>query len=220
MNNSSYNFDGATTLLNIISRNEKPKETDTLPEIILPQLHEIESLTDEEEEILYKMCGYIVFKLKKRIKCTNCYSKLLHSDPVYHPRSGLVKACEFFEGILISVSDEVFKLLKTVELILQAIKNKVKYVGQGLKTKLEHHLRKELTTFTISTCHNTKDLLISRYCRMRLYQISSDLSNISIEKSRTAAFGSKSMGSRLLADNFNPTKKNSFNCNALSINMA
>lgn len=65
MNNSSYNFDGATTLLNIISRNEKPKETDTLPEIILPQLHEIESLTDEEEEILYKMCGYIVFKLKK-----------------------------------------------------------------------------------------------------------------------------------------------------------
>lgn len=152
MNNSGYNFDGATTLLNIISRNEKPKETDTLPEIILPQLHEIESLTDEEEEILYKMCGYIVFKLKKRIKCTNCYSKLLHSDPVYHPRSGLVKACEFFEGILISVSDEVFKLLKTVELILQAIKNKVKYVGQGLKTKLEHHLRKELTTFTISTC--------------------------------------------------------------------
>lgn len=151
------------------------------------------------------MCGYVVFKLKQRIKCTNCYSKLLHSDPVLHPRSGFVKACEFLEGALVSVSDEVFQLLKVVELILKGVKNQVKNVGQALKTELEHHLRRELTTFTISTCHNRKDLLISRYCSIRLCQISSELS-IPASKSNTSAFGSKSMGSRLLADNFNPVK--------------
>lgn len=178
----------------------------TLPSIILPKLNTIESLTDEEEEILYKMCGYVVFKLKKRIKCINCYSKLLHSGPVLHPRSGFVKACEFLEECLVSVSDEVFQLLKAVELILKGTKNQIEDVRQALQAKLHHHLRKELTAYTISTCHNMKDLLISRYCSMKLCQISSKLSSIHANKTNTSAFGSKSIGSRFLADNFNPIK--------------
>jgi len=70
------------------------------------------------------MCGYVVFKLKQRIKCTNCYSKLLHSGLVLHPRSGFLKCCEFLEGALVSVSDEVFQLLKAAELIIRGAKEK------------------------------------------------------------------------------------------------
>lgn len=149
-------------------KNIKPKETDTLPLNLFSPLHAIEPLTDEEEEILYKMCGYILFKLKLRIKCTNCYLKLLHSDPVPHTRSCFLKAYKFFEGALVSVSDEVFQLLKAVELIIKDVKNNIKHVGQGFREKLENHLKSELTTFTINTCHDTKDILISRYCSMRL----------------------------------------------------
>jgi len=69
-------------------------------------------------------------------------------------------------------------------------------------------LKKELSTFSISTCHDMKDILISRYCNMRLCQIASELSNTPANKNNTSVFGSKSMGSRLLADNFNP-----INCN-------
>lgn len=151
----------------------------------------------------------MLYKLKQRIQCTNCYSKLLHSGPVAHPRSSFVKACEFLEGALVSVSDEVFQLCKAVELILKGVKNTFKDVRQELRAQLEHYLRKELSTFTISTCHDRKDLLISRYCSMRLCQMSSEVSSILVNKSSTA-FGSKSMGSRLLADNFHP----SHNCNA------
>ncbi|TGZ52573.1 Transposable element p transposase [Temnothorax longispinosus] len=206
INSSSYNFNGSPTLIDLMSRIKKPKETDTLSSIVFLQLNVTEPLTDEEEEILYKMCGYVVFKLKQRIKCTDCYLKLLHSGPVLHPRGGFVKACEFLEGALVSVSGEVFQLLKAIELILKGIKNQLKDVGQALKAKLEHYLKKELSNFTISTCHNRNDFLISRYCSIRLRQISLELSSISANKNNTSAFGSKSMGSRLLADNFNPVK--------------
>lgn len=208
ISNSSYNFDGSSTLIDLMSRKKIPKETDTISSDVFLQLHEMESLTDEEEEILYKMCGYVVFKLKQRIKCTNCYSKLLYSGPGLHPRSGFLKCCEFVEGALVSVSDEVFQLLKAAELIIRNVKDKIKDVGQMLRTKIEHYLKRELSTFIISTCHDTKDILISRYCSMRLCQIASELSNMTANKNNTSAFGSKSMGSRLLADNFNP-----INCN-------
>lgn len=59
INNSNYNFDGSPTLINLMSRNEKPKEIDTLPSLTFSQ-HAIKPLTEEEEEILYKMCGYVV----------------------------------------------------------------------------------------------------------------------------------------------------------------
>ncbi|XP_018313974.1 uncharacterized protein [Mycetomoellerius zeteki] len=125
MSNSSYNFDGSSTLIDLMSTKKKPKETDTLTSDVFSQPHTIKSLTDEEEEILYKMCGYVVFKLKQRIKCINCYSKLLHSNPVLHPRNGFLICCEFLKGALVSVSDEVFQLLKAVELIIRNVKNTV-----------------------------------------------------------------------------------------------
>lgn len=122
--------------------------TDTISLNLFSQLHAIEHLTDEK--ILYKMCGYIVFKLKQRIKCINCYSKLLHSDPVLHPKSGFFKACEFLEGALVSVSDEVFQLLKAVELIIKDVKHKIKDVRQAFREELEHYLKSELSTFIIA----------------------------------------------------------------------
>jgi len=110
------------------------------------------------------------------------------------------------EGALVSVSDEVFQLLREVELILRSVKNKIKDIGHTLKEKLEQYLKKKLSTFIISTCHDTKDILISRYCSMRFCQIASELSNMSVTKNNLSTFSSKSMESRLLADNFNPRK--------------
>jgi len=48
--------------------------------IIFPQLHEVVSklLTVEEEENLYKICGYVVFKLKNKI------SKLLFTTITFN----------------------------------------------------------------------------------------------------------------------------------------
>jgi len=91
ISNSSYTFDESLTLIDLMSRKEKSKEIDTLSSNVFSHLDVMESLTDEEEEILYKMCGYIVFKLKQRIKCANCYTKLLHSGPIAHPKSSFLQ---------------------------------------------------------------------------------------------------------------------------------
>jgi len=96
--------------------------------------------------------------------------------------------CEFLEGALVSVSDEVFQLLRVVELILRSVKNKIKDIGHTLKEKLEQYLKKKLSTFIISTCHDTKDILISRYCSMRFCQIASELSNMSVTKNNLSTF--------------------------------
>jgi len=97
ISNSSYTFDESLTLIDLMSRKEKSKEIDTLSSNVFLHLDVMESLTDEEEEILYKMCGYIVFKLKQRIKCANCYTKLLHSGPIAHPKSSFLQCCEWRE---------------------------------------------------------------------------------------------------------------------------
>jgi len=55
--------------------------------IIFPQLHEVVSklLTVEEEENLYKICGYVVFKLKDKIsKLLSYTSQLLRLISIFN----------------------------------------------------------------------------------------------------------------------------------------
>ncbi|XP_077277517.1 uncharacterized protein LOC143905797 isoform X2 [Temnothorax americanus] len=174
------------------------KQTSELS-IKLPKLQDCPSLSLEEEETLYKMCGYVLRKLQSSIKCKVCYNSLLHQRPVDHPKAGLLLVCEFVEAALVRVSDEVYQILHGAESIIMASENIMKDLGGSLKCTLESHIMKELSSFPLSTCHDQRQTLISRFLSMRLRQL------LPCPKSnQNTAFASKSMGSRLLADAFNP----------------
>jgi len=70
--------------------------------------------------------------------------------------------------------------------------------------QIQNHINKVLSHLTLSTCHDIRPLLLKKFIGMRLHQLSAHLSLIRSDQSKSSAFGSKSMGSRLLADNFNP----------------
>ncbi|XP_025993618.2 uncharacterized protein LOC113004464 [Solenopsis invicta] len=98
----------------------------------LPKLQNCPSLSLEEEEILYKMCGYVVHKLQSKIKCNVCYNSLLHRGLVDHPKAGLLLVCEFVQDALVRVSDEVYQILHGAELILMASQNVFKDLEESL----------------------------------------------------------------------------------------
>lgn len=154
---------------------------------------------------MYKICGHVVYKLKPHIKCVNCYLKLLHSEDVPHPRAGFTLASELVNDALVKVSDEVFQLFKSVEVILQAIKPQLKNIKSSIKLQIQNHIHTVLSHLSLSTCHDIRPQLLKKFIGMRLNQLSANLSLIRSDQSKSSAFGSKSMGSRLLADNFNPS---------------
>lgn len=201
VSNSSYDYDDSPTLISLMQRIEKSREQTSEVSVELPKLQDCSSLS-LEEEVLYKMCGYVLRMLQSNIKCKLCYNNLLHQELVDHPKAGLLRVCEFVQGALVRVSDEVYQILHGAESIIMVPQNTFKDLQGSLKRILECHLIKELSSFPLSTCHNQRETLISRFLSMRLRQL------LPQQKSDTStAFASKSVGSRLLADSFNPHPK-------------
>jgi len=130
INNASYDFDDSLNLIRSFIKKQKDNKNPSLITltIIFPHLNDCRDISKEQEKILYKICGHVVYKLKTRIKCVDCYAKLLHSEDVPHSKAGFTLALEFTNGTLVKVSDELYQLFRSVEVILQAIKYQLRNI--------------------------------------------------------------------------------------------
>jgi len=114
------------------------------------------------------------------------------------------QASEFTNGTLVKVSDELYQLFRSVEVILQAIKYQLRNIQSTVQMQIQNHINKVLSHLTLAICHDIRLLLLKQFIGMRLHQLSAHLSLICSDQSKSSSFGSKSMGSKVLADNFNP----------------
>lgn len=111
------------TLLTVLFRNLNQNEKDQTIEkdFNLPNLSDYEPMSENVKQLFYRMCGYIIFKLRTSIKCEDWYLKLQdNSDFTYTPSSlaAFVAISDYTPGAQIRVSNEVFNILEAVERIL------------------------------------------------------------------------------------------------------
>jgi len=205
---SSYSYDETPSLITVLlmkldtNENEQTIETHT----DFPKLNDCEPMSEHLKQIFYRMCGYVVFKLRRSIKCEACYLKLQdNSEYTYTPTSlaAFVDISDYTPGAQIRINPEVFHFLEGAERIIWKIKSRVLLLGKSLNNKFVSHCNIALEHLPLSTCHNIKQTLISRFVSMRLKQLSIHLSNVENENVEiSSAFASKTMGAGLLADRF------------------
>ena len=80
-----------------------------------PKLNDCEPMSETVQQIFYKMCGYVVFKLRNFIKCEDCYLKLQdNSDLMFtsFSLSTFVAISDYTPGAQIKISKEMFHILE------------------------------------------------------------------------------------------------------------
>jgi len=200
--NSSYFQDDRVDILgNLLLRpNEAPQRNMSAPQ----QFGWIEPpddfLTDVEENVLFRMCGYVVKTLldSKQVKCEGCMNSLKSSERC--PASVWTILTDFKEGAQVQVSEEVFRLCKYVEFNLRRWKSLIQSLKSSFTEALEQPLKQVKSTLPV--CHGITYVLLKRYSTMRLKQMTRTSEVVNAAPSDGSQFGSKSMGSRFLADLF------------------
>ncbi|EZA55103.1 hypothetical protein X777_05358, partial [Ooceraea biroi] len=84
---SSYTCDEAPSLLTVLLIKVSENEKDIVEtHCDFPTLSDCEPMSDNVKQAFYRMCGYVVFKLRYSIKCEDCYLKLQdNSNFAYTP---------------------------------------------------------------------------------------------------------------------------------------
>jgi len=117
---SSYHPDSTPSLIDVL-RKMKPPVAFTTDVIGLPSPQHCPELSQDLQVILYKLCGYVVFKLKKNVKCQGCLQSLEGSpygEGNPHRLSGFVDCSDFLPCALQRVSGEVDSIRHVVEKVM------------------------------------------------------------------------------------------------------
>jgi len=122
-------------------------------------------------DILYRMSGY-VHKLRKRVKCVQCWESLLHQEVVPHPYAGLVIETGTKSEAQVRVGNPLFLLFLAGERLLVASIPLLPQMRLWGKVALTKHIHSELKNFKLPTCHDVRSVLIGRYLPMRIAQLS------------------------------------------------
>lgn len=206
---SSYTYDAAPSLLHILLMKLDGNESKENIDIVcnFPKCNDCEPMSKDVQQVFYRVCGYVVFKLRHSIKCENCYLRLQdNSDSTYSSfrLSAFVDISDYTPGAQIRVSNEVFNILEGAERILWKVKTKLIILGDCLNDKLLTYYNTALEHLPLSTCHNIKSKLVSRFLSMRLKQLSVHLNvaQHSLHNKESSAFASKTMGAGVLVDRF------------------
>lgn len=162
-------------------------------------------LSKGQELVLYRMCGYVVNKLVERLtlKCQGCITALQHQGPEPHPMSLWVKTTNYGGGEhQISVSNEVFQLLRRVEYnLLRCRSMLVNLKTAALSVIMSLFMPHLLSSSNLTTCHDVREVIVKYWVNMRLKQMTTDLTGRKLVQPRSQ-LSSKSMGSRLLSDRY------------------
>ncbi|KMQ85122.1 transposable element p transposase, partial [Lasius niger] len=226
---SSYDLDDRSELLNLLdAENMKISEDirslnspslDEEEEIILACLsaqvfYGLESIPENDKYVFYRVCGYIVNKLREEKpsfrECNACLQACRHNSSEPHRYGKFNRMTNFKDGALFEVSNDVFELLLSVEEKIMAIETFL----HTLKCDLLKLLEDKVCTVTISPtsplnlqCHNISQEIIHRYIKMRVKLMSEKPSECHASKAASSQLSSMSMGSRYLANKFHPSQK-------------
>jgi len=206
--NMSYSPDDTPSLISLLSTAKVNKELFSLPEtssMIFPPLEMCPDIRDDEKDVLYRMSGYVLLKMKKRLKCTPFFESLLHQEKVPHPRAGLTVATDIKEKAQVRVGNPLYELFVACERMLVGSLHVVPRMQPCDKVALTKHIASTMQRFPLPTCHRVHDILTGRFLAMRFSQLSRYLTKIATPVA--SPFGSKSMGMRVLADQFNPARR-------------
>lgn len=207
--NSSYDYDGAVEaigLKHLLNNNKAPPRVPK--DITFPVWQEPPpAVSHSEGTVLYRMCGYVIFKLVRLniIKCLSCKESLLAKGLSSHPLNSFTKSTNYSENAQVEVSDDVFQLLYRVEFNLQRYKSIVRDNPDCTSDCILQYVLLFVSEVVLSQCHPVTTAVVSHFVNMRLKQFTDDFLLESGPALRANSLGSKSMGSSYLAKNYNPS---------------
>ncbi|KAK3920192.1 Transposable element P transposase [Frankliniella fusca] len=205
---SSYNFDGCPDYVDLLL---KPGES-TVPSFDVNNTVEWSSIkwcdtvpvskTRHQEDILNRLCGYVIKSLQKRkmLKCESCVSKLKHCDPTPHPNSIFLMLTNFVPGTLFPVIDELFQMFRLIEHNLRLWLPHLRHL-ENLDVLVDKFIQPGTAHIQLPTCHNVKEKLVKAFSLMRFRQLAVTVLS-PVERTSAAALSSKTTGGHFLTQNF------------------
>ena len=205
VSNSSYSFEETPTLISLlctakVEKTSSPEESS----MVFPELECCVDIQDSDKDVLYRMCGYLLLKMKKKLKCASCYESLLYQGDVPHRHGGLVAETDIKLGAQVRIADCLFELFVAAERMLVSVLPLLPDMSLCDKDALTKHIASRVQKFELPTCHDVSNRLVGRYLAMRFAQLSKYLSRSSSVVS--VPFSSWSMGMRELGSRFNPRR--------------
>ncbi|KAK3922238.1 Transposable element P transposase [Frankliniella fusca] len=205
---SSYDYDDAGDFVDLLL--SPPGDTQEIS-------FEITDLSDftwstsvsspsHKDDVLYRVCGYTVFSLKKRkiLSCDNCVEQLRHNGEVPHPNELFTILTDIRPGAQFRVCDSLFQMFRLIEFNLMSWASKLRKV-QDSGLLITSVIQPGVSHISLPTCHSVREKLVKHFTIMRFKQIA-DTHFSPTESNSALSLSSKSAGSHYLAQNY--TQKN------------
>jgi len=199
ISNASYHHDDRVDGVDMLLQPKPKPETQipAIPDGLLSWTCPPEQTTSKkiiEENVLYRMCGYVLSRLINRnsIKCEKCISALQRDIP--HERSSFTQMTNYKENAQYEVTDEVFQVCRLVEHNLISWKPVLKEeVKVPVSYLCSNFIFPALSSVNFSTCHDVKSKFVTAFVEMRMRQFSGKASSEKGAKD-PIALSSKSTG--------------------------
>lgn len=178
---SQYAHDDRTNLmsLDLILEFLKTKEDLVAPPEthVLPWTEAVDLPSNKKfkPEVLYRMCGYIIHSMRNggQLNCDNCFHNVQHQGPTPLPVAKWVKT-DFTDDAQIRVSEEVYNLLKAIEINLLVWEEDLLKATCNLSALVQRSTLPALDAFPIPSCDscpNLKKKICGRFIGMRIKQL-------------------------------------------------
>lgn len=147
---------------------------------IVPELHDIPevdlhigqtaaTMTKDEENSLYYLCGYCISRLKLNDKhCSSCLESIQSSTPSNLFLAKLTNYKEYTDGNLVHPTVMAFQYIKTAEMTFRQYSSDDIINMKNVKEYLTSAVNSTATCI-FPECHNIKGKLLSRYLNVRLH---------------------------------------------------
>jgi hypothetical protein len=209
---SSYDFDGSEDFVDILLNSKKVSQQNA--QIIQIDFSHLkwnktvpqDAFKPHEEDVLYRICGYIIVSLKKKkiLSCEDCLQRLRHCGETPHPHSIFLQLTDFVPGAQFSVIDNVFQMFRLIEYNLKLWAPKIQQT-ESLDCVIDSLVLPGVVHISLPTCHNVRRCLCKAFTVMRYKQIA--VSQFSpLESNTSSSLASKTAGGHYLTQCFRQSK--------------